>query len=216
MSCPNPAIRVVLATTNVLYMLGLRALIARVPGMEILAEAACHRGLAQALLRQRPDLLVMDSPMAAHVGAIPGIPDLRMLLLSKRAHPGALPSGVFVCGCIGTDDDLEKISNTLDIASRCTGPGAGRDVCSQCPLTAAFTPVQRLPLSLRERQVFSLLGEGRGTSEIAATLSRSVKTIEAHRENIKRKLRLSNAFELIDAARRWRCGEILDIPPDAS
>lgn len=212
MSSPGPTSRVVLASTSVLSMLGLRQLIARTPGMEIVAETSCRSGLVQAVRCHRPDLLIVDAKMAAHAEAMPDLPGLRVLLLSSRAHPGALPTSLFVCGSIGARDDLEKISNALDIAGRCAGPGAmGGVCCAQCPLAAAFTPVQILPLSLRESQVFALLGEGMGTGEVAATLSRSVKTIEAHRESIKRKLRLTNAIELIDAARRWVRGETLDV-----
>lgn len=58
-------------------------------------------------------------------------------------------------------------------------------------------------LSDRELEVFELLGQGLGTSMIAAELHVSVKTIEAHRAHIKLKLGLSTAPELMRAAVEW-------------
>jgi DNA-binding NarL/FixJ family response regulator len=51
-------------------------------------------------------------------------------------------------------------------------------------------------LTDREYEIFRLIGMGMSSSEIATKLSRSVKTIEAHRANLKQKLGLRNAIEL--------------------
>lgn len=58
-------------------------------------------------------------------------------------------------------------------------------------------------LSDRELQVFSLLGSGLSTRKIATRLGVSFKTIESHRENIKRKLGISDAAGLIRQAADW-------------
>ncbi|HEX8914186.1 MAG TPA: response regulator transcription factor [Humisphaera sp.] len=49
----------------------------------------------------------------------------------------------------------------------------------------------------RELEVLQLIGEGRSTRDVAAALHISTKTVEAHRENIKRKLNLGSVNELI-------------------
>lgn len=51
-------------------------------------------------------------------------------------------------------------------------------------------------LTDREYEIFRFIGMGMGSSEIADKLSRSVKTVEAHRANLKQKLGLRNAIEL--------------------
>lgn len=56
-------------------------------------------------------------------------------------------------------------------------------------------------LTDREFDIFHLIGRGLTTREIAEQLERSIKTIETHRENIKAKLELANATELLLAAR---------------
>jgi DNA-binding NarL/FixJ family response regulator len=58
-------------------------------------------------------------------------------------------------------------------------------------------------LSDRELHVMQLLGTGMSTREIAAELKLSFKTVETHRENIKRKLGLAGASELVHFATRW-------------
>ncbi|MGN6643003.1 MAG: response regulator [Verrucomicrobiota bacterium] len=63
------------------------------------------------------------------------------------------------------------------------------------------SPVERL--SDREFEVFQMIGEGRGTRQIAEHLHLSVKTVEVHRANIKQKLALKTATDLVRYAVRW-------------
>jgi DNA-binding NarL/FixJ family response regulator len=63
------------------------------------------------------------------------------------------------------------------------------------------SPVENL--SDRELEVFELLGGGLTISQIAERLHRSVKTVEAHRERIKRKLELKSSAELTRHAFLW-------------
>jgi DNA-binding NarL/FixJ family response regulator len=58
-------------------------------------------------------------------------------------------------------------------------------------------------LTDRELEVFSLIGQGIGTSRIAEQLHLSVKTVESHREKIKKKLKLLSATELSRYATQW-------------
>jgi DNA-binding NarL/FixJ family response regulator len=66
---------------------------------------------------------------------------------------------------------------------------------------AGVSPVQQL--SDREFEVFQLIGQGKSTREIAVHLHLSAKTIEVHRLNIKKKLKLKTATDLVRHAVRW-------------
>ncbi len=66
---------------------------------------------------------------------------------------------------------------------------------------ATCSPVEQL--SDRELAVFELLGQGRGTRQIAETLRVSVKTVQAYCARIKEKLNLRSATELLREAIRW-------------
>ena len=58
-------------------------------------------------------------------------------------------------------------------------------------------------LSDRELEVLRLIGLGFGTSQIAAKLNRSVKTIETHRIRLKEKLGCATSAELVKFAVQW-------------
>jgi DNA-binding NarL/FixJ family response regulator len=65
----------------------------------------------------------------------------------------------------------------------------------------AASPAQQL--SDRELEVFEMLGQGRGTRQIAESLRVSVKTVQAYCARIKEKLNLASATELLREAVRW-------------
>ena len=70
---------------------------------------------------------------------------------------------------------------------------------------AGRSPMDRL--TNRELQVFSLLGQGKGTRQIAEQLYLSVKTVETYRSRIKEKLNLSSGSELLQRAFQWVSNE---------
>lgn len=66
---------------------------------------------------------------------------------------------------------------------------------------SSASPVESL--TDREFEVFQLIGQGLGTKEIAAKLHVSAKTVEVHRMNVKAKLKLKTAAELIRYSVQW-------------
>jgi DNA-binding NarL/FixJ family response regulator len=66
---------------------------------------------------------------------------------------------------------------------------------------SANSPVELL--SDREFEVFQLIGQGQTTRQIAHRLHLSVKTVEVHRANMKKKLELDSGMELVRFAIRW-------------
>ena len=63
------------------------------------------------------------------------------------------------------------------------------------------TPLQ--DLTDRELEILALVGQGRGSRDIAEQLHLSVKTVESHRLHIKEKLGLGSAPELVRFAMQW-------------
>jgi Response regulator containing a CheY-like receiver domain and an HTH DNA-binding domain len=66
---------------------------------------------------------------------------------------------------------------------------------------ASNSPLEHL--SDREFEVFQLFGEGKATREIADHLHLSVKTVEVHRANIRKKLKLASGTDVVHQAIRW-------------
>ena len=75
---------------------------------------------------------------------------------------------------------------------------------------SSASPVRRL--SDREFEVFQLISQGLGTSD-ATRLHLSVKTVEVHRANIKQKLNLTTATELVRYAVRWLDAQAAEVKP---
>jgi two-component system response regulator NreC len=65
---------------------------------------------------------------------------------------------------------------------------------------ALRTPMRRSTLTLREREVIKLLAEGHTVKQAAAALGVSVKTVEAHKFNLMRKLDIHNKAQLVTVA----------------
>jgi DNA-binding NarL/FixJ family response regulator len=63
------------------------------------------------------------------------------------------------------------------------------------------SPIEQL--SDREFEVFELIGQGKATREIADHLHLSVKTVEVHRANIRKKLKLTSGTDVVHQAIRW-------------
>ena len=82
--------------------------------------------------------------------------------------------------------------------------------------TSREAPAGAEPLSDRELHVLHLLGSGLSTREIAVELNLSFKTVESHRENIKRKLGLHTAASLVHYATEWTREQLSLHPPTAS
>ena len=74
------------------------------------------------------------------------------------------------------------------------------------------TNSRRSTLTPREREVVKMIAEGNSAREIAGVLGLSVKTIEAHRFNLMRKLDIHNKAQLVTYAIQKR---IVHVPAEA-
>ncbi len=78
---------------------------------------------------------------------------------------------------------------------------------------ASANPIDRL--SNRELQILHMIGKGMSTRETANALNLSVKTVESHRQRIKRKLNLSTGTQLVQYAVNWFTGREASGPAGA-
>ncbi|MBK1649220.1 response regulator [Rhabdochromatium marinum] len=193
---------------------GLKAILSHEPQLRVIGEAG---GLSEALAlmqAQVPDLVIIDLALADGDGLdlIRRLkrhhPDIKMLVCSMREetlfaeralHAGALG---YVHKSEVALHIIEAVRTTLNGRIFLSPVMVERILHRTSPGVAA-TDLALDTLSDRELQVFDLLGNGRSTAEIAQGLHLSVKTIESHREKIKRKLQLANSAELIRCATLW-------------
>lgn len=102
----------------------------------------------------------------------------------------------------GPEKILQAIRHVLDGQISVSGKMSGRilDALSN-PRAKTVSPIAQL--TDREFEIFQLIGRGKDSHAIAEQLHLSVKTVDAHRGNIKEKLELQSGTELICYAARW-------------
>jgi len=196
---------------------GLARLIGHEPDLAICGGAGDAPSAVRGISTHTPDLAVVDLSLRAGswIDLIKRIhtqhPDLPILAYSMLDEPlhaeRALRAGArgFLTKRETGETLLKAIrcilSGEMYVSSRLSTTlikrllvGGGRE---------GGDPVESL--SDRELEVFQMIGDGRGTKEIATTLNLSVKTIETYREHVKTKLGLKDSRELAIYALRWEC-----------
>lgn len=156
------------------------------------------------------DILILDSQLTASVAHTLGHKEKRpkVIVVSEKPHPGMnLPiHRERICGFFSARSSEWKLKGLLDSVLECHIQPQLPPHCSECPLATTLAP-RSLPLSRRENEIFQYLGSLHSTSDIADQLNISIKTVEAHCTNIKRKLGLANSRELLKEAVLWVEGQ---------
>ena len=207
--------RVLLVDDHPVIRQGLAALIREEPDLDVCGEASNAREALELIAAQNPEIALVDISLNGPDGIelIKDIkiryPEVRVLVLSMHDEAvyaeRALRAGAR--GYLMKSEPLEKVIEAIRrvlmgeihvserFASRLLHQVVGQGH------VAEMSAMDRL--SDRELQVFRSIGQGMGIREIAGELYLSVKTIEAHREHIKRKLGLASSAELRRYAIRY-------------
>jgi DNA-binding NarL/FixJ family response regulator len=188
--------------------------VAKNPEFVICAEADSVEQACQLAEETHPDIVITDITLK-HGDGIELVQrlkslDARMRILVLSMHPDhvyaeqALRAGAL--GYINKEETAEKVIEAIRdvMAGRIRVSDAIREALLRRVHGArkvADDPVDTL--TDREMEVFRLIGEGRKSTEIAEELKVSVKTIETHRDRIKKKLGLADGTELIRRAVLW-------------
>ena len=211
---PPPKTRVFLVDDHPVVRAGIRAVVNEQADMEVCGEADSASEALRLIAEHEPDVAVVDLSLKASSG-LELIKDVRLrhprlvvLVLSMRdeafyaervLRAGARGYVVKEEGCQVIVEAIHKVLKgqiylSDHIASKMIGVYVGREKSTAPPIEQ---------LTDRELQVFELIGKGIPTREIAVKLHLSIKTIDAHRENIKRKMGIESATELLKQAIEW-------------
>jgi DNA-binding NarL/FixJ family response regulator len=194
---------------------GLAQLIDREKDLHVAGEADTAAAAVEKTAQLKPDLVIVDI-------TLPGRSGLELIRDLHAVHPAALVLVVsmheeslyaervlraggrgYVMKQAGGRKLMEAIRQVLSGQIYVSADTSARilETFSRHNAEAPHAGVQSL--SDREFEVFQLIGQGESTRDIAKKLSLSVKTVEVHRLNIKGKLKLATAGELIHFAVRW-------------
>jgi len=199
------SVRIILADDHKIMRDGLRNMLDKEPGMEVLAEAKNGREAVHLAEKLRPDVLIMDISMddlngidATRSIVAKGL-GTRVIALSMHADKRFV-AGMFEAGAVAyllKDCAYEELLQAIRQAM------AGRTyLCSMISGVVIRDYIQRMRkseaslLSPREKEILQLLAEGGTTKLIADKLKVSVKTVETHRQHIMDKLNIFSIAEL--------------------
>jgi two-component system, NarL family, response regulator NreC len=206
--------KIVLADDHKIVRDGLRAILEKHPGMEVVGEAENgHEAIAVAQ-RTAPDVVVMDISMPGLNGVDSAkriaheLPRTRVIALSmcadRRYVLAMLSAGAagYLLKNAAAGELIRAIETTATGRTYLSPEIAGVVVETLRERSAPEEPTSAGVLSAREREVLQLLAEGRTSKEIAAQLHVAVTTVETHRRQIMAKLGLHSIAELTKYAIR--------------
>jgi DNA-binding NarL/FixJ family response regulator len=195
--------RLVLVDDHALVREGLKAMLMAAPQIEVVGEAG-HATEALAVVNQtQPHLVMLDVGMkdvngielASQLLALH--PSLLVLMLSMYDNPAtvnrAMQAGArgYVLKDAPSSDILSAIATLVAGGTFLSQDISGRLLRSQTP---------RPLLSARESAILNHLAKGHSSKQMAQELGVSARTVETHRQNIRRKLNLEGQAELIKYA----------------
>jgi DNA-binding NarL/FixJ family response regulator len=182
------------------------------PGWKVVAEATNGREAIDAVAKTKPDVLVIDLAMPELNGLtatreiLRFFPKVEVVLLTMHNTDQAIRE-VLESGARGyvlkSDAEQDLVTAVMTVAA---GKPFFTAHVTEVVLKGYLSrtePADPLPeLTTRERQVVQLLVEGKGNKDVAAAMRVSVKTVEAHRSNINRKLSIRSTSDLVRYAVR--------------
>ena len=195
-------IRVMIADDHPMVAQGIQSVLEEHKELEVVGVVHNGRSVIDQLNTLRPDVILMDLNMpdvnglSATEMVLEQRPETRVLILTMHDNPEYISSALShgAKGYILKDVPTEEIKQAIDAVMRgeqylCTGA----EVAIQ-PKPAATD--NRESLTEREQTILLQLAQGLSNKEVAIALDISVRTVETHRKNIKRKLGISSTAGL--------------------
>jgi DNA-binding NarL/FixJ family response regulator len=204
-------LRILLADDHVTVRHGLKLLIESQPDMKVIAEASDGKAAMQQATALKPDVIVMDISMPGMNGLVATRAlkqeQPRMIIVTLTRHgDDAYLQELLRAGASGYVLKQSAPSELLQAIRAVAAGGQYIDSTLTARMTARLigradkTAKPAVELSDRESGVLRLIAAGYSNKEIAARLSLSVKTVEAHKANAMRKLGLRGRIDIVKYA----------------
>ena len=208
-------LRILVVDDHAVVRRGVRSLLESHEGWEVCGEATTGRDAVEQSRQLRPDVVVMDLSLPELNGLdatrqiLKDGPGIEVLVLTMH-HSEELAGDVLRAGARGyimksdADENLITAVDTLRqhkpfLTSAITGFVLDDFIRRGDNPQADFSPAG---VTAREREIIQLVAEGASNKDAASSLGISVKTVEAHRANIMRKLQLRSVSDLVRYAIR--------------
>jgi DNA-binding NarL/FixJ family response regulator len=174
------------------------------PDLEVVAEAGSAEEAVQGVFEHRPAVVLADArtlglPMREAERVLQrASPDSRVLFLSAQESDAAAPQTqkAGMGGCARRQTSAEELFRMVRNAGRHQRHGV-YEMSGQAREEAGAMPPRKRGLTAREHEVLKLLAEGKTVRSVAHILGLSMKTVDAHKFNLMRKLGIHNKAELV-------------------
>jgi DNA-binding NarL/FixJ family response regulator len=206
-------LRILIVDDHAVVRRGVRALLESQPGWEVAGEATTGREAVELAKRLQPDVVVMDLSLPELNGLdaarqiLKHAPATEVLVLTMH-HSEELARNALQAGARGyllksdADESLITAIESLRDHKPFLTSTVTEFVLDDYIRRVDNNPARSPAITQREREIIQLLAEGKSNKEAASALTISVKTVEAHRANIMRKLHLRSASDLVRYAVR--------------
>jgi DNA-binding NarL/FixJ family response regulator len=179
--------RVLLADDHALVRAGIRSLLEKMTGIQVVAEAGDGREALELIKKQLPDVVLMDI----------AIPELNGLeALARHANEE------YVLQALRAVAELELALRAVTRGETYLSPRISKRVIDSYLERLGNERPLREELTPRQREIVQLIAEGKSTKEIAFLLTISVKTVEAHRAQLMERLGIHDVAGLVRYAMR--------------
>ena len=207
----SDAVRVMIVDDHAVVREGLRNFLGMLPGIELVAEAASGTEALERAPKAKPQVVLMDlmMPVMDGIEATRRLheahPEVKVIVLTSfadddRVFPALRAGAVaYLLKDVGPKELAEAIVAAARGEVR-LHPDVTKRLVSELAGGAPKRPEEEL--TGREREVLQLVAEGHPNKQIAAMLGIAVRTVEAHRANIMRKLNLADHASLVRYAVR--------------
>ena len=202
--------RLLLVDDHSLIRAGVRALVNDMHGYCVVGEVDDGEGLCEQVQRSRPDIVLLDLSMRT-TGGLDALAQLRsrnatckVLVLSMHTDPELVmralelgAQGYLLKDTSGTE--LEHALAALRAGERYLSPAIAHTVIDRALQGGhtSDTEHERHNLTPRQLEILRLIARGTSTRDIATGLGLSVKTIETHRAQVMKRLRIFDVAGLV-------------------
>jgi two-component system, NarL family, response regulator NreC len=207
------SIKCIVVDDHTLFREGLRRLLDSEPDIKVIGEACDAVGALDKVRELRPDVVLMDIGM-------PGMSSFEAARLIEKNYPGTRlifltmyedEEYLLQCLEVGASGYVLKDAPAPKLLNAVREVYQGRKYLSPQVLEklvddfrsrsqGTHGQARSSTLTPREREVIKMIAEGNSVKEIAGLLGLSVKTIEAHKFNLMRKLNIHNKAQLVTYA----------------
>lgn len=215
-------VRVLLVEDHAIVRAGIAALLRRLPGVEIVAEAANGHEALRLITERHPTLVLTDIALPSLNGIevlariSKAYPEIRVVMLSMHVDEEhvrhALQLGA--SGFLAKDSSPEELALAIEVVGRgdCYLSPKITNVILQGYVTRACQPDAQkttqkygplLRLTPRQREILQLVAEGHSSKDIATLLKITTKTVEVHRLQMMKRLDIHDIAGLVRYAVRY-------------